>query len=495
MDSINQNKLSRSKLYLFGVLLLFFIVYSLISFVDHYMFRTYNLDLAMFNQAIYDFAHFRMNYFTLGTSEYHINYFGDHFSPITLLYSPFYYIFGSYTLLVIQVFSILFGGFGTYKIAKQNNLNDKNALLILSQFFLFWGIYSALAFDFHNNVVGAMFVPWIIYFYYEKKTRYFILFYILFIITKENMALWIAFIFIGIILKDFGFKFKKYPKDILILIAFSFVYFVVISGIVMPYISEGKGFNQFDRYDHLGQNVPEILRTLIKRPKYAFSLFFEDVTETGVAGYKSELYFAFLLSGGLLTIRRPVFLLMLLPIFAQKMLTKDSALWGVGNQYSIEFIPILSWAIIDFVKEQKQEKNKFYASLGAMLMTGILTFHLMDAPNYYLPINNLRFYQERHYTREDLSVKKLYKTLESIPDDAAISVCAELGAHLAFREKIYHFPYVADAEYVLILKKPENYHPFPNKESYFHGRDSLLKSPFWKLKSSENNLIIMTKVK
>lgn len=158
------------------IFLFFGICYSLISLVNHYELRTYSLDLGMFNQALYSFAHLKSNLFTLDVNGNIVNYFADHFSPITFLYAPFYYLLGSYTLLIIQIVAILFGGYGAYKYAKLQLDSKYLPLIVLFHFFVIWGIYSALSFDFHNNVVAAMLVPWLVYFYALRRRGLVILF-------------------------------------------------------------------------------------------------------------------------------------------------------------------------------------------------------------------------------------------------------------------------------------------------------------------------------
>src|SRR5919112_4805384 len=96
------------------ILILFGIIYGLISLVNHYNFRTYALDLGLVNHAIYDYAHFRVNYSTLLLDAAPMNFLGSHFALLPILFSPLYWILGSYTLLVVQIAAVLFGGVGVY---------------------------------------------------------------------------------------------------------------------------------------------------------------------------------------------------------------------------------------------------------------------------------------------------------------------------------------------------------------------------------------------
>ena len=146
------------------------VVFCLISLVNHYNFRTYGLDLGIYTHGIFSYSHFNWHQFTLGLEGEAFNHLGNHFSPIVALFSPLYYLFGSYTLLIVQIAAMLFGGWGVYTFAK-DRLSGFHPELILILFFSMWGIYSALAYDWHANVIAAMFVPWFIYFYEKSETK------------------------------------------------------------------------------------------------------------------------------------------------------------------------------------------------------------------------------------------------------------------------------------------------------------------------------------
>lgn len=435
-------------------------VYALISFVNHYQFRTTALDLGMFNQAIYDFAHLRPNHFTLDPLGLELNYFGDHFSPITLFYAPFIYLFGSYTLLIIQIVAILFGGLGIYKYAVAVLNSEKLGTWLLLQFYGVWGIYYALAFDFHNNVVGTMFVPWLVYFYERKNVKMTLLCYFCFVIAKENMALWGAFILLGLWIKN-----KKW-QDItnslryeLPLFLGSFLYFAMIVAWVMPSIRQGKGLDQLDRFAHLGKSLPEIIITLTTSPKYIFSLFFETpftFANLPIAGIKSELHFVVLLSGGICFLYRPYYALMLLPIYAQKMLSNNYYFWGITCQYSIEFVPIVVLAVLDVAKSIEIQKYQTYFIVLFALLTHVVTYSTMDRSIAWKNTETIRFYQAQHY-QSTVNLSQIYSIIDTLPKEIPLSVSSPLAPHLYQRKRLFAFPIVKDAEYVCLLTSKETY--------------------------------------
>lgn len=473
--------------------MIFGTIFSLISLVNHFQFRTYAMDLGMFNHALYSFAHFRPNYFTLAFDGTEINYFGDHFSPITALYAPFYYLFKSYTLLIIQVASILFGGLGIYRYASTYFNGNKIPLIILLHFFGIWGIYSALAFDFHNNVVAAMFVPWLVYYYEKNNRKWFLLFFLLILMAKENMALWLGFIMIGLMIKHYGKGLKNFLKFEIPLALFLFLYFFIIVGVVMPAIRKGVGHDQLEWYAGLGNSVPEIFLSVIQDPRKIFTLLFESPTpEANLFGIKSELHFMVLVSGGFALLYRPYYLIMLIPIYAQKFLTSNFGFWGINTQYSIEFAPILSLCLTDFLAK-KRPAISFYILLGTLLMTFYFTYATLEnRRSYWYEKVNYVFYKKQHYLSQ-LNLKEIHEALKIIPKDATVSVSSSLAPRLAFREKIFYFPVVKNAYFIALITDKRTSYPL-NREDFNRKIKEYKESGNYNILYENNDLLIMKKV-
>lgn len=443
----------REKLLLTGVFILFATIYCLISITNHYVFRTYSLDLGIFNNALYSFSHFKLNYFTADYSASHVNFFGDHFSPVVFLFVPFYYLFGSYTLLIIQILSVLFGGWGIYKYCKLRFPEGYIPLIILFQFFGIWGIYSALAFDFHSNVIAAMLVPWLLYHYEKQQKGPFLICFILILACKENMALWLIFILAGLILKKGLRNYKTWLRFEFPLIIATVVYFIIVVSHIMPYLQNEQNNYQLFRYSALGNSLGGMLGTAFKRPLYTLSLLFKNQSGNAeLSNIKPEMYFMVLASGGLALLYRPYYLVMLLPIFAQKVLSDDTQLWGVDVQYSIEFAPILSLAIADSVAAIKPGRLKYSACITYAFVTFLATAKIIDhqASPFYNSTNT-RFYSPRHYSSL-LNLNAVYSALQLVPDNASVCASTALVPHLANRDKIYEFPNVLDAQYIVLFE-------------------------------------------
>ena len=321
------NKIKRNKaITLATVFTVAGVLYALISLVNHYLFKTYALDLGLYTHAMYDYVYFRIDDCSMFKAVPH-SILADHFDLYLILLSPLVYVFGSYTLLIVQIAAVLLGGWGVYKLIGLYSDDDWLPILAVATFFFSFGIIQAIAFDYHSNVLTAMMLPWFLYYLKKRKFGLSSLFVVLFVIGKENMSLWLFFIVIALVW-DYR-KDKKTVWHLVTYAVFSIAYFLLINMVVMPRLGGSGG--GFIRYAYLGDNYTEIAKNLLNDPLEAIRLLF--VNNSGLSrfdGVKAEFYYCTLASGMLLTILKPNYLIMLIPLVAQKMLANDGNFWGVS---------------------------------------------------------------------------------------------------------------------------------------------------------------------
>lgn len=463
-------------------------VYSLISLVNHYNFRTYAFDLGLHNSAMWDYAHFRFNNSTLLQPELN-NYLSEHFELFTMVLSPFCYVFGSYTLLIFQIGFVLFGGFGVYRYIRELSSDKMLPLLAQLHFYFFYGIFSALNFDYHDNVLGAMFVPWFLYFFHTRNWKWTILLFIFQVSTKENMPLWMCFVCLGTAL--LYWKDVKLRQAAFYFSAASFLFFILLVKVIMPALAnEGEAYFQIrTNYSVLGSGLTEISTTIFTRPLYVLELLFTNQSGNPLANnYKAETYLFVSLSGGLLLFLRPQFIVMLIPIFAQKMFHNDFLKWGLGDHYSVEFAPICSIGAFYVIARLRQEKWKNYLACGAVILSLIMTVRSFDRTHSYFDRTRQRIYQAKHY-QKGYDVAEAHAALKLIPDEAPVCAQSPFVPHLVFRDRIYQFPFVLDAEYV-VFSFDETVYPL-TKSSFASQTSALMNSEAWERIYEKNKMVIL----
>lgn len=463
-------------------------LYGFISLVNHYCFRTYALDLGLYTNALYDYAHFQFND-SLTFKETPENLLADHFDLYLPLLSPLSYLFGSYTLLIVQIAALLFGATGIYRLAAQWFPSSRMKYYALLYFLFFFANFASLAFDYHSSTVASMFVPWLFLSFQNKRWKQAWFFLVLILVAKENMSLWMVFVCAGIAWlyrKD-----KQAVRQALLMSLLSLVYFVVIFGYVMPLLSNSGQYPHFN-YAVLGTDVRESITYLISHPVESFRLLFINHNGDPMYDYvKAELWI-FIGALGFLMIRNPVYLLMLIPVLGQKLYNNVPGIWGIQGQYAIEFAPILTIATFDVIREIKHEKRREYVAVLMVFLSVVFAIRVMDNTYSYVEKARIRIYKKAHYNRE-FSIQEAHRVLKKIPGGVTVSAQSPFVPHLALRDTIYTFPQIGNAEYIL-FSPVDN--PYPaSQEAFDRITDSLRHAPGWEKVHDTKELVLLKRKK
>jgi uncharacterized membrane protein len=468
----------------------FAIVFGLITFVNHYFFRTHALDLGLYSNVSYQYSKG-----ILATSEMIKPVvepqWAIHFDLYLLFFSPFVALFGSYTLLVIQWLAVLLGGIGVYKYIKFSfPLNGRLPYLSLIYFFLFFGVYSAFGYDYHSIVLASALLPWFFLFLKQDKHLWSILLFAVMLMSQENMSLFLCFVSIGLMI-----EYRKNKGKVLFLGTLSFfalVYFNVVVQYLIPSFALTHTYPGFC-FSILGATPKEAIIQLLSHPIDAIKVLFTNHTDHAHGDYvKLETHLSLLFSGVFLLIFRPAFLVMLLPIYGQKFFHDNYVMWSIDAQYSIEFAPILAIGIFTFIGYFKEQKIQNGLSLLVVLFALATTIRIFDNTIFFTSKSKLRIYQNEHYTR-DYDVAKVNKVLQSIPTTSKVCAHSPFVPHLIFHAKIYMFPFVKDADVILLSTKEETY-PL-TKVKFERYLDSLKQSNQWKHSVYEDHLWLFEKKK
>ena len=472
------------KKYFFLTIVFFGIIYSLISFVNHYYFRTYALDLGLYTQALYKYARFQLADSTM-VKDFYEPLLGGHFDLYLMLFSPLSCIFGTYTLIVIQIVAILSGGAGVYKLFDKNE-NNEMAVWAMLYFYLFFGIYSAVSFDYHSVVVASCLVPW--FFYVIKQGKYSIAILLLFLllVSQENVSLWIFFVCLGL-----AIEYRKVTSTWRLMLLFAGIclaYFVSVILFVIPAFSEAGTYGGF-LYTNLGASPGEALITLVANPIDTFQKVFINHSGNPYGDFvKLEFHISVLVSGLYLLFRRPAFLLMLVPLYAQKLFHDSFRAWGTVNQYVVEFTPILAIGAFSVLTSVKRKRLKHILLFILMAGTLAATIKVMDNPQLYSDKTRIQFYNAPHYQRQ-YNVVKVHDQLKRIPKEAKVSALSSFVPHLALRNHIYQFPIIKDADYI-VYSGLENTYPI-YKSEFDELTTQLENSANWVIEFKDEELTIL----
>lgn len=257
----------------------------------------------------------------------------------------------------------------------------------------------------------------------------------------------------------------------------------------MPLLSTEQTYVQFN-YSVLGTNYTEAFKTLLREPVKIVQTLFINHSDNMQGDYtKSECWLFFLFSGGLCLIFRPLWLFMLIPVFLQKFLHDWVQMWGVNDQYVIEFAAIIALGAFDWIGSLSGRKNRKIISFILLVMTFGTTIRLMDRTSARVPKVNVRIYQSAHW-KSDLPLVEIRKAISLIPANSSVSAQANVHPHLAWRDKAYMFPIIKDAEYICYVKSANTY-PLAEKQ-FSEMTGQLENNPVeWEIIYSEKGVILL----
>lgn len=437
------------------------LIYGIICFYNHYLFRTFCYDYGIYNFAFRDYAHFRISDCTLYPQS-HINFLQDHISFTFWIFIPLYWllgwIFGTYTLMVIQTALILTGGWFVYRLVAFKTGETRMALAALLLYLFFYGRWTSFDADCNWAILASSMIPVFIYYFEKKRFLAMSLVLAFILLTREDMPLWTLFIALYMLIT--GFRDKAVRNASLIVMAVSAVYFIAIFKWIIPLTENAyKQYGLFN-YTALGKGPAEALRFIFTHPLKTLALFFENTSGNPVYDHtKLEFYLVYMIAGGYLLFFRPLYLLWFIPILARKMLNDEPLRWSSETYYSIEFVSLLPVAVFSIIGNFRSPRLRTWmlwlvlaGSLGITVYKSVPGER--KSPFWYDKKHS--FYNSSFY-RAGFNAGKIHRNLKQIPGNAAVSASGSLATQLAWRDTIYHFPRVEHARTIAVFSDRDTY--------------------------------------
>ncbi len=387
----------------------------------------------------------------------------DHFSPIFLLLSPIYKLFPSAsTLLVLQAVFVALSSIPIYLIAADKLKNTIISLLITLSYLTSVGIISAVNFDFHSATISVLPLSLALYCWYFRRWKMYWIILLFSLTFKEDVTLFI--LGLGI--------FQLLQKEIklgLLTIFFALTSIYLIKFQLMPFLWKGAELGYISS-SILPLNSPlDLFLLFITRP----SIFTDQIFNSPIKIQTIDtLYqqFAFL------PILSVFSWLTVFPALYLRFSFASSQFWTTSWHYNANLTPFLAVSAIFALDKFKIPTRAVTILLIFFLATGGLAPNGMVWTTIQNPLQNF----SRFGYIED--------SIKGVPSSAAVSAQSPLVPHLANREKIYLFPEVYDAEYIVLDTSLSTYPIAPGTLKDLISKYK--KSKYWKVKSETKSLII-----
>ena len=405
--------------------------FAALSVLRHEAFETGRFDLGNMVQAVWSTAHGHL----LQVTNLHgaqISRLAAHVDPILVVFAPLWWIWPSPSLLLTaQALAVALGALPLFWLARKHTGSERAALGFSLAYLLFPATEWMTLNEFHPVSLACPLLLFAIWYLDEDRLLPFACFAALAALTREEVPLVIAGLGIW-----YAIGRRRWLAGGTIAAAGVAASAIAIQ-VVIPHF-HGAESSFYGRYDAVGGSAAGIVRKAFTDPGRLLSVAFDH------RGTHYLLNLLLPMAG--LALLSPLLLVALIPELALNLLSSVDAQSSIHYHYVAAEIPILfAAAAIGAGK-----LGRWAGTAGTLVvLTAILG-------NYWLgPIPVWRFVpggqtfqaKSAHISRHDRIAARMLKL---IPATAPVTATNSLGAHLSERKRIFSFPYLRDATWVIV---------------------------------------------
>lgn len=496
--------------YKYQILLWIFILIYIIYFSFLTITRSKTLyasyfDLGIMNQTVYN------TYKGLAQHDYNrileltdvdgsaqIKRMAIHNDLLLLPISLFYFIHaGPETLLILQTIVLALGAVAVFKISQKvfekNKHKDLLSFIFGTAYLLYPPLQFSNHFDFHAVTLATSFLLFMFYFWLIKKYFLSFIFFILAILSKEQVALTTSFFGLYCLCSPKIFKqIQNNKKNLFFSIAIitvSIIWFVISMSYIIP-LFRGRNHFAISYYGDFGDTPIGVIIGILTNPYSVVGHLFRKETYTYLFQILGPL--------GFLSILSPIQLLIALPELAINLLSNDVNMKNIYYHYSAVITPFVFIGgiygmkrLLEFktqnlkVKDtiQKSKVSSVYLILIAILFSylyGPLVFTKSQE------IHPFKFPQ-----KEAKDVEFWAKTLKN--ENLKIASTGQLAPFFTSRRYFYNFSvYYYLADYVVL--RPNEIYNYPDKDKLIPVYEKLKRDKNYKIIYQKDNIEVYKKI-
>jgi uncharacterized membrane protein len=445
--------------------------FAALSTLRHRSFETGRFDLGNMVQAVWSTAHGH----PLQVTNLHgaqASRLAAHVDPILVVFAPLWWLWPSPSLLLTaQALVVALGALPLFWLARKHTASERAALGFALAYLLYPATEWMTLNEFHPVALACPLLLFAIWYLDENRLLPFALFALLASLTREEIPLVVAGLGIW-----YAIGRRRWLAGGAIAAAGLAVTVIAVQ-IVIPHFNHGSGSSFYGRYDAVGGSAAGIVRKAFTDPGRLLSVAFDHRG----AHYLLDLLLP--LAG--LALLAPLLLIALVPELALNLLSSVDAQSSIHFHYTAGEIPILFAAAA--VGARRLGRWTGAAATAAVVAALAGNYLLGPIPFWrFLPGGQTLQASDAQISRHD---RIAARELRLIPGDAAVSATNSLGAHLSERKRIYSFPYVRAAEWVIVDEQKPSLGDH-NDKGGLPRIEALRHDPRFRLVSSADGVLI-----
>ncbi|MCL5409368.1 MAG: DUF2079 domain-containing protein [Patescibacteria group bacterium] len=426
-----------------ALMIIYAVVMSVLAILRHNSFAS-NYDLANMDQTIWNTMHGNVFMMTQGTDL--ISRLSTHVDLILILLSPLYLLWNDVRfLLVAQSVLLSLGAIPVFLLAKKLLKNSFLGLVIVCLYLLNPGMQWTNLYDFHAVALAIPLLLTTFYFAYQASHdqtnwRWYWLFFILALLTKEEISLFLAMMGLAIAI------FYKAWKQGLLSLLIGLVWFPMMIFLVIPHFNPAGqhwAFNQWflpTKEDLIQKNYLGLL-DLIKG----------DAVNSNAAAY----YLALLKPFSFLPLLGLPWVLLGLPEVLINITSGYAGMQSITLHYDSGVTPALVIGVtfalsylVWILKKSPLSRHSDYLSV----VLGVSLIFIAARVDYHfgpLPISPSCWCYVYRTDQDDYQFENV---LQKIPKEASVAASGEVRPHVSHRINSYSLPtYTNQTDYIALI--------------------------------------------
>ncbi len=452
--------------------------FGALATLQHRAFETGRFDLGNLTQAVWSTAHGDFLQVTSLRGP-QISRLGAHFDPLVAALAPLWWVWPDPSLLLVaQAVAVALGALPVYLLARKHLGSDWAGLGFALVYLLYAPTQWLVLDDFHPVAFATPLLLAAIWFLDEGRLAPFVVVAALACLTKEQVGLTVAVLGLW-----FGIKHGRRYAGAAIAGA-GVAVALVATVVVVPRYAPGEGSPFAARYDAVGGSPAGMLKTLVTHPLRLL----EEAVQGRDLSYLRDL----LLPLAALPLLAPLLALTALPELALNTLSSTRTQTSVHFHYTAAAIPGLVAAAVYGVALVRRRRPAAASVLVRLAVVTAVVSGVLLGP---LPVWRHVPFGETLATRDHVADRHdriAGRVLRLIPADAAVSATNTLGAHLSERKRIFSFPVLGEARWVVVdTRRPSYRDQAVAPERFARALARLRADPEWTIVHAEDGLLVL----
>jgi len=398
-----------------ALFILFTVTFSTLTLLKHDGFGTRALDLAKFDQAIWNTAQGRPYRTTLSET----SAIQSHFSPALALYAPLFWIWPDVRLLFVAQAILMAGaGFLIYRFMRDDH--PWLGLAVYAAYLMHPSLHQVTLVEFRRLTLAMFATSLALSLMLKRRHGWMVVALAVALLCKEDLAFTVICVGLYVWLA------QRAPKFGIPLVLVGGAYMVLVPFVVLPALNAETAYRHAgDSFGYLASPLDEILPTLIEQPGLLFTYILRPDRLWALVKFLWPTVFLFALA--------PEIAAFMVPTLAYLLASTADSMGRLEDWYPSILLICLFWAVA--VGVQRLSRDWRRPAAGLLLVASAAGWLL------YSPLWPGAAFKARNYEIV-LHDRLVRRALQRVPSTASVAAQDALVPHLAHRQEIYLYPWI-----------------------------------------------------